>query len=69
MSLSAPIDLLPAIASSLKAEPYTLAELCSDDCFGVHPNTLFEGARAVIDPATDTMRESRSWSCFVSFQC
>jgi hypothetical protein len=43
LGLSGPEDLLPVFATHLKAEPYSLAELGSEEVFGEHPNTLFEG--------------------------
>ena len=51
LKLKQPEQLLPYISRHLKAEPYSLAELQSADNFGVHPNTLFEGAsRACATP-------------------
>jgi hypothetical protein len=43
LKLKASQQLVPLINTHLKKEPYTLAELSSPDCFGVAPNTLFEG--------------------------
>ena len=45
LKLTAPEQLLGHISKHLKQTPYTLAELQSAECFGVHPNTLFEGDR------------------------
>ena len=44
LKLSQPEQLVPYVNKHLKQEPYTLAELQSPAVFGVHPNTLFEGA-------------------------
>ena len=43
LGLSEPAQLVAHINTHLKQEPYTLAELSSDELFGVHPNTLFDG--------------------------
>jgi hypothetical protein len=43
LGLSETAQLLPLIATHLSPEPYSLEALASPECFGVHPNTLFEG--------------------------
>ena len=48
LGVADPSQLLPHITAHLRVEPYSLDELCADDAFGVHPNTLFDGGSGLL---------------------